>query len=216
AAAAGPVSLRSIGLDGLAVPTLPALALATQRLRRSPLPLLPAPTRPPMVGAPTPGALARALFPLGLHAPGQAASPGLAEPRGALHSALGKRQRHAAVLWPGTLRRRIGSYRHAAHLGPEPHGPPSSPLPGQRWRANRSKHLVRTQTSSLAFPRSRRRPRLARQVLRWAAPTPGHRQACVRRLPPAFESARGFRATAAPTPGSTLGCLCQRLGRRTR
>src|SRR3974390_1143215 len=130
AAPALPVSLRSIGLDGLAVPTLPTLALATQWLRGSPLPLLPAPTQPPVVGAPTPGALARALFPLCLHPPGPAAPPGLAEPQTALQSALRKCQRHTTALWPGTLRRRVGHYRHPSYLGPEPHEPSSPPLSG--------------------------------------------------------------------------------------
>src|ERR1019366_2291725 len=87
-APSGPVSLRTTGLDGVAVADVAPHPLAAPRLRRPPLPLLPAPAQPPMAPGAAARPVARPLFPLGLHPPRRLAPAHPPDPSPALSSAL--------------------------------------------------------------------------------------------------------------------------------
>src|ERR1035437_10324513 len=88
AAPSGPVSLRTSGLDGVAMPAVSPHPLAAPRLRRPPSPFLPAPAQPPMAPRAAARALARPLFPLGLHPARRLAPAYPPEPSPALSPAL--------------------------------------------------------------------------------------------------------------------------------
>src|ERR1019366_8470120 len=193
AAPSGPVSLRTTGLDGVAVPAVSPHPLAAQWLRRPPLPFLPAPTHPPMAPGAAARSVARPLFPLGLHPPRRLAPAHPPEPSPALPPALRERQRHTPPVRPATLPGRAGPHGHPPHLGPEPHEPSPPPLPGHRRRPHRPRHLGRSQTDPLALPRPRRGQSLPGQVLRRAAPTPRHRQTPVPWTTPTPPSRRPLR-----------------------
>src|SRR6266566_7232243 len=71
---------------------------------------------------------------------------------------------------------RTHTHGHPPYLGPEPHAPSPSALPGHRGRTHLSKHLGWTQTNPLALPGTSRRPNVSRQVLRRTAQAPRHRK----------------------------------------
>src|SRR5437870_12195326 len=111
---------------------------------------------------------------------------------------------------------RTHTHGHPPCLGPEPHAPSPSALPGHRGRTHLSKHLGRTQTNPLALPGASRRPNVSRQVLRRTAQAPRHRKAPVPRPMPASASPRPVRNLPAPNPFSALDRFRKRLGRGTR